>query len=292
MKHKLTVNDFIVVLISTEGGEEENYLNDCRTKNDIKGSDEWFFALTDGEHCVMDRVIEDYSFVYINMEKWDSIEVSNFISEIKNQDKEKIVFFHISDGKELNIKHKQQDIEERMGKLFHYDPFHHTPNHPSQVFISDFLEKGKKYIEAFQNLLESISSQDEPKHSLMALSFLCQGYLATFYDLYKSKEDMIDKVRPALEMMGWFDFIKEGGESIIRKDIKDQFAVVSDAKWWMEDFELSPDKLMDEIKKEWNEQEHGPPDKLIKFIEVVKKDTIKPEIINDTYMTIITRITE
>jgi len=132
---------------------------------------------------------------------------------------------------------------------------------------------------------------------LIALSILCQGYLAVHARKQNGEWGPPDIV-PALKQMGWLDFIDGPGKSLFPKDLDKKKSEVSQARWWLEPFELlDKDGIIqgewpryeESLMKEWGKGDTTLPKKIVDLLEPLSedKDISNPKIVSDAYCVIV-----
>ncbi len=133
--------------------------------------------------------------------------------------------------------------------------------------------------------------------NLIAISILCQGYLA----VHARKENGgwgPKEILPALRQMGWLDFIGGPGKSLLPKDLDERKSDVRQARWWLGPFELVDKdgiikekwgKFEESLKKECGKGNAALPNGLTNLLGVLGqgKDVSKCEIVADAYCAIV-----
>ena len=67
---------------------------------------------------------------------------------------------------------------------------------------------------------------------MTALAVLCQGYLAACAERADGGESS-NTVKKAVDLMGWADFVQDGGLELLGRDPGDMWSEVQTATWWV-----------------------------------------------------------
>lgn len=166
-------NNIIVVVVSIAKSPEKKFLLKCLRNKDA----DWTYAVTDGNNFYFDKMNNNIapSFILVNQSKWDNNNLlSDIIKAINAAKKSIIVWTHETNGKSC-----KQIKEKIKNNIIFCDKFNHS-------FITcSFMENisndnEDNYEEEFSNLI-SETLKKKPKPHLIALSILCQGYLAAHW---------------------------------------------------------------------------------------------------------------
>ena len=140
---------------------------------------------------------------------------------------------------------------------------------------------------------------------LYALTVLCQGYLAVHA---KKENSEWGHIFPALKQMGWIDLMEGPRASFVFKSLPEKITVVSEAKWWLEPFDLlegpkrvdenesrinksRSERLEENLKREWDRTEKDLPDAFKNLLGEIEGGNIKePKIVADVYCAIVEKL--
>ena len=129
------------------------------------------------------------------------------------------------------------------------------------------------------------------QENLMALSILCQGYLAAHAEK-QDKEWGPPEIKPALKQMGWIELMGgEEDESELSRQLKNlsgQTGVVKDPKWWKV---FDEDSLTNKCKEEWGSESSSKWSKVDTLVGRIKKGKkLEPDTVSKAYCALSERL--
>jgi hypothetical protein len=135
--------------------------------------------------------------------------------------------------------------------------------------------------------------EHEVQEILPALAILCEGYLAVHAECKSDKDWTDDDIAPALERMGWTDFMAREGEnlSLIKPSLGSQadIELVRGLDWWKGIFEDTA-SLKQRLEVEWREVTNSPvPNAVSELLKIISQETeiAPPKAVAKAYCAII-----
>ncbi len=210
----INVDDYRVIVISREVDIEKRFLEGISTGTGNIGfvscKRKWKSDNGSKSNCFV------FAFIVVKNNDQKNEQATNAISNMEIKDKTIIVYAHSTDS--LVEKEIRKVITNGKGKVIEYKPFSHQPNDLEYDPLANFTgcvgDKKEGFGECLKELIEESLKKKNRPH-IIALSILCQGYLAA----HEGKD-----------LNGWND-------SMIGLLVSDAETKTEDKSWWQPAFE-------------------------------------------------------
>lgn len=239
------MNEYIVIIISCCHDAEDDFVE--KYFNNI--TEDWNYIVTNGRDYKKDELLDSFNFVLINQCKWGDSDVSKLISKIQRKNKKNIIWSHRGIGNDCKPILKDNIIN--MLNLHIFADFSHGENSAAESFLEALKNNSATYKQKFDFLI----SESIKKNHLIAISILCQGYLAAH---------------------GVDGFKVEGFQEIVKKNK----GMTETTGWWKPALEenLNGEKLIEELKAIDKDDEfmrlNGSEDNVIRCLIIYTKDKL------------------
>ncbi len=229
----------IVVVISTNtlGGRvyevEQNVLNQYLSshENNVTQTNDWIYISTGGNSLVLNELNATSSFILYNQVKGGD-NFDEFISKINDTKKHVLIYWHETDNHTL----RPDVLRMKFNNLIECIPFSHGENE-ALYFMNCIGNNNTNYTEKFGKLIQEYLKKKAKPH-LIALSILCQGYLAAHWEeIYNSKKECLSGLKT------WDSLLRE-----LRDKVKANKDMTAGQGWWKPAFA----DVFEEVEKDGN----------------------------------------
>lgn len=293
----------IIIIDSRKRGKD--IFNKIQRFNDLSQKQSWRYSIWQDTNMTIHqediKIAPDLFLIHINDLMGKENVDTKYVEEINGRLKSSLIILYSGGSISINEKKKNHLNLTQGNKTWKF-----TITNGNQICIiaRPIARASDLNIEsALEKYITSLSNYDQKKakeiffqelapikmmpKNLIALSILCQGYLAV---LAAQKSDLPEetKVAQALELMGWPAFTKsdEGRKVLQKMNLAGKIDEVSKPTWWNDVFALDKSEFEKTIAKEWELKSID--DCPIKtFLDsIYGTDKLTPELVADVFISI------